>query len=175
LVTALEEAVRVATAGDPITGLRWTHKSTRNLARELRRQGFSVSHATVARLLREADYSLRTNRKRLARTHEPERDVQFRLMERRRRYFLGRGWPVLSVDTKKKELVGNFKNPGVCWRREELAVWDHDFPSLAIGRGIPFGIYDQGRNTGLVVVGKSHETGAFAGAALRNWWLDNGR
>jgi hypothetical protein len=174
-VRALEEVVREATAGDPVTGLRWTHKSTRNLARELQRQGFAISHASVGRLLREADYSLRTNRKRLAKAHEPERDTQFRLLQRRRRYFMGRGWPVLSVDTKKKEWIGNFKNAGRCWRRTERAVWDHDFASLAVGRGIPYGIYDQGRNTGFVVVGTSHETAAFAAAALRSWWLENGR
>jgi hypothetical protein len=174
-VTALHQAVRDATAGDPITGLRWTHKSTRRLAAELQRQGFRISHATVARLLRQSRYSLRTNRKRLARTHEPDRDRQFRLIERRRRWFLGRGLPVLSIDAKKKEWVGNFKNPGRCWRQQERAVLDHDFASAALGRAIPYGIYDQGRNTGFVVVGTSHETAAFAAEALRAWWLENGR
>jgi Rhodopirellula transposase DDE domain/HTH-like domain len=155
--------------------LRWTHKSTRKLAAELQRQGFPVSHATIARLLRQSGYSLRTNRKRLARTHEPDRDRQFRLIERRRRWFLSRGLPVLSVDAKKKEWVGNFKNPGRCWRREGRAVLDHDFASDALGRAIPYGIYDQGRNTGFVVVGTSHETAEFAVEALRTWWLENGR
>lgn len=172
---ALEEAVRDATAGDPISGLRWMHRTTRKVADALRRQGMDVSHTTVARLLRQCRYSLRTNRKRLARIHEPERDRQFRLIERRRRWFLGRGLPVLSVDTKKKELVGNFKNPGRCWRKCERAVLDHDFPSAAVGRGIPFGVYDQGRDTGFVVVGTSNETPAFATEALRTWWLENGR
>jgi Rhodopirellula transposase DDE domain len=167
--------VRDDTAGDPVTGLRWTHKATRTVAEHLRRQGFRVSHTTVARLLRQCGYALRTNRKRLARTHEPDRDRQFRLIERRRRWFLGRGLPVLSVDTKKKELVGEFKNPGACWRREARAVLDHDFPSAAVGRAIPFGIYDQGRDLGFVVVGTSHETAAFAVAALRTWWRRSGR
>lgn len=174
-MTALHEAVRDDTAGDPVTGLRWTHKATRKLAALLRRQGFAVSHSTIARLLRQGGYALRTNRKNLARRHEPERDRQFRLLERRRRWFLSRGWPVLSVDAKKKELIGNFKNPGRCWRQQERAVLDHDFPSAASGRAIPFGIYDQGRNTGFVVVGTSYETAAFAAAALRTWWLENGR
>jgi hypothetical protein len=174
-MAALQGTVGDDTAGDPVTGLRWTHKATRKLAGQLARQGFAVSHTTVARLLRQCGYSLRTNRKRLARTHEPERDRQFRLLERRRRWFLGRGLPVLSVDAKKKEWVGNFKNPGRCWRRQARDVLDHDFASDAVGRAIPYGIYDQGRNTGFVVVGTSHETAAFAAAALRAWWLENGR
>jgi hypothetical protein len=174
VIPALRGAVADATAGDPITGLRWTHKTTRNLAEQLNRLGFPVSHTTVARLLRLEDYSLRTNRKRLARTHEPERDRQFRLIERRRRWYLSRDLPVLSVDTKKKELVGNFKNPGVCWRKEGRDVLDHDFPSAAIGQAIPFGIYDQGRDAGFVVVGTSHETSEFAIGALRTWWLRTG-
>jgi len=174
-MSALGDAVRDETAGDPVTGLRWTHKTTRKLAEQLSRHDFPVSHTTVARLLRQSGYSLRTNRKRLARTHEPQRDRQFRLIQRRRRWFLSRGLPVLSVDAKKKELVGDFKNPGRCWRKEARAVLDHDFPSDALGRAVPFGIYDQGRNTGFVVVGTSHETAAFAVAAIRRWWLAEGR
>jgi Rhodopirellula transposase DDE domain len=175
LVPALEEAVADATAGDPITGLRWAPKTTRNLAAALRRPGFPVSHSTVARLLRQRRYSLRTNRKRLARAHEPERDRQFRLLARRRQRFLRRGWPVIGVDTKKKEWVGNFKNPGACWRRQSLAVLDHDFPSAAVGRAIPSGVYHENRNLGYVPVGTSHETPAFAAAAIRAWWLESGR
>src|SRR5262249_20392636 len=127
-----------------MTGLRWTHKTTRKIARELGAQGFAISHTTVARLLRAADYALRTNRKRLARTHEPERDAQFQLMERQRRRFRRRGWPVLSVDTKKKELVGNFKNPRACWRKEARAVLDHDFASAASGAAFRLGGTMQG-------------------------------
>jgi hypothetical protein len=174
VIPALREAVADDTAGDPITGLRWTHKTTQKLAEELSRRGFQVSHTTVARLLRLDGYSLRTNRKRLARTHEPERDRQFRLIDRRRRWFLSRDLPVLSVDTKKKELVGNFKNPGTCWRKGARDVLDHDFPSDALGRAIPFGIYDQAWNSGFVVVGTSHETAKFATEALRTWWLTTG-
>jgi hypothetical protein len=144
------------------------------LADELRRQGFRIGRTTVARLLRQQDYSLRTNRKRLAGTHDPDRDRQFRVLARRRRWFLRRGWPVISVDTKKKELVGNFKNAGRCWRRQPLDVLDHDFPSKAVGRAIPFGIYDIGRNDGYVVVGTSRETAQFVTAALRRWLLDEG-
>jgi Rhodopirellula transposase DDE domain len=140
----------------------------------LTRRGFPAGRTTVARLLRQQGYSLRTNRKRLAGTHDPDRDRQFRVLARRRGYFLDRGWPVLSVDCKKKELVGNFKNPGRCWRRAPLDVLDHDFPSKADGRAIPYGIYDVGRNEGYVVVGTSHETAQFATAAIRCWLLDEG-
>jgi hypothetical protein len=175
LVKVLDELLADATAGDPMGGLRWTHKTTRNLAAELRRRGFRVGHGTVARLMRARRYSLRSNRKRLAGKRDPDRDRQFRLLARRRRYFLKRGWPVISVDTKKKELIGNFKNGGRTWRRQARAVLDHDFPSMASGRAIPYGIYDEGRNAGYVVVGTSHETARFAVAALRWWWLQVGR
>jgi hypothetical protein len=175
VVPALEQLLKDATAGDPMSGLRWTHKTTRNLAVALGRRGFRIGHVTVARLLRQRRYSLRTNRKRLAGIHDPDRDRQFRLLARRRQRFLRQGWPILSVDTKKKELVGNFKNPGRCWRRRSLDVSDHDFPSAADGRAIPYGIYDEGRNRGYVVVGTSHETAEFTVAAIRSWWLDVGR
>jgi len=174
-VKVLDELLADATAGSPMGGLRWTHKSTRKLAVELRRRGFRIGHVTVGRLLRAQRYSLRANRKRLAGKRDPDRDRQFRLLARRRRYFLKRGWPVISVDTKKKELIGNFKNAGRTWRRQAHSVLDHDFPSMASGRAIPYGIYDEGRNTGYVVVGTSHETAEFAVAALRSWWLQVGR
>jgi Rhodopirellula transposase DDE domain len=129
----------------------------------------------VGRLLRQRNYSLRTNRKRLAGVHDPDRDRQFRYLVRLRKLYLAHGWPVLSVDTKKKELVGNFKNRGRCWRRTPKDVLDHDFPSWATGHAIPYGIYDLAHNDGLVVVGISHETPEFAVAAIRRWWLDVGR
>lgn len=156
-------------------GLRWTHKTTRNLAAALRRRGVRVGHVTVSRLLREQKYSLRTNRKSLAKTKDPDRDRQFRLLARRRRHFQRRGWPVISIDTKKKELLGNFKNPGRTWRRGNRNVLDHDFPSWADGRVIPFGIYDIARNHGYVAVGMSHETAAFAARAIRSWWMSEGQ
>jgi Rhodopirellula transposase DDE domain len=174
-VSALEDLLQDATAGDPITGLKWTHKSTRDLSEALRRRGFRASPNTVARLLREHDYSLRTNRKRLAGTSDSDRDRQFRYLSRLRRLYFTRGLPVISVDTKKKEWVGNFKNPGRCWRRQARAVLDHDFPSWAVGRAIPYGIYDEARNDGSVVIGTSHETPSFAVAAIRRWWQEVGR
>ncbi len=156
-------------------GLRWTHKTTRNLAATLNRRGVTISHATVGRLLHEMKYSLRTNRKRLAKTNDPDRDQQFRLLARRRRRFQRDKCPVISIDCKKKELLGNFKNPGETWRRDARDVLDHDFPSWADGRAIPLGIYDIEHNEGLVVVGISRETSTFVIKAVRSWWMTVGR
>jgi hypothetical protein len=175
VVKQLQALVEDTTAGDPVSGLRWTRKSTRKLAKALQCLGFQIGANTVGRLLKAKKYSLRTNRKRLARTHEPERDRQFRYLARRRRSFQKQGNPAVSIDTKKKEQVGLFKNPGRTWRRMAIDVWDHDFPKLAIGRGVPFGIYDGQRQTGFVVVGMSNETAAFAASALSTWWEEHGR
>jgi hypothetical protein len=174
-VTALLALVADATAGDPMSDLRWTYKSLRKLAKALGQQGHAIGAVTVGRLLREADYSLRTNRKNLARTHEPDRDRQFRYIARQRRRFQKQGNPAVSIDTKKKELVGQFKNPGRTWRLDALDVWDHDFPGLAEGRAIPFGVYDDARRTGFLVVGTSNETADFAGTAIGSWWEEHGR
>lgn len=156
-------------------GLRWTHKTTRNLASALKRQGVDISYVTVGRLLHEMKYSLRTNRKRLAKTNDPDRDQQFRLLARRRNRFERERWPIISIDCKKKELLGNFKNPGRTWRRDARDVLDHDFPSWADGRAIPFGIYDIADNQGFAVVGISRETSAFVINAIRSWWIAVGK
>jgi hypothetical protein len=174
----VEALIRLAepdTAGDPMTDQKWTRKTTTALAEELQAQGFSVGPDTVARLLRQQRYTLKANRKRLAEGRDPDRDGQFRYLRRVRTLFVSRGLPVISVDTKKKELVGNFKNPGRRWRRRHKDVKDHDFPSKAIGHAIPYGIYDWVHNDGYVVVGTSHETGAFAVACIRRWWLEVGQ
>jgi Rhodopirellula transposase DDE domain len=174
-VKALEELLEGATAGDPVSGMKWTHRSLRALRKGLKRRGFRASPPTIARLLHDRHFSLRTCRKNKAGTHDKDRDRQFRYLTRLRRLYLTLGWPVISVDTKKKELVGDFKNPGRCWRRRDREVLDHDFPSWAIGRAIPYGIYDLACDDGLVVVGMSHETPSFAVAAIRRWWLEVGR
>ena len=174
-MTALEGLLEDATAGDPITGLKWTHRSLHSLSKALRRRGIKLAENTIARLLRQRDFSLRTNRKRLAATHDPQRERQFRSLTRMRRLYLARGLPVISVDTKKKEWVGNLKNRGRCWRRQPRDVLDHDFPSWAIGRAIVYGIFDSASNDGYAVVGTSHETPEFAVAAIRRWWLVVGR
>jgi hypothetical protein len=175
VLTALEELLQDATAGDPITGLKWTHRSLRKLCKALRRQGIKVSPHTIARLLRSKRFSLRTCRKQRAGLRHADRDRQFRYLVRLRRLYITRGWPVISVDTKKKEWVGDFKNLGQCWRREARSVLDHDFPSWAVGRAIPVGVFDLVHNDGLIVIGTSHETPTFAVSAIRRWWLQVGR
>src|SRR5262249_20905439 len=162
----LEELLRDASAGDPCTGLKWTRKTLRALQAALRRKGLKVSLTTIRRLLRRLKYALRVNRKRLTREQRPERDRQMRYLVRLRRCFLQAGKPVLSVDTKKRELVGNFKNAGRTWRRQALAVLEYDYPSQADGVAIPYGIYDLGANEGFVVIGTSHQTPEFACAVI---------
>jgi hypothetical protein len=170
----LEALLADDTAGDPITGIKWTRKSIRKLAAQLNRK-FEVGRTTVRRLLRKRRFRLLSNRKRLSRRQDPQRDRQFRYIARQRRAFQKAGWPVISVDTKKKELIGNFKNSGQTWRQTPQEVLSTDFPQDAIGKAIPYGIYDLVRNTGYVVVGTSHETARFAIAAIRSWWLAVGR
>ena len=171
---ALEKILQDATAGDPITGLRWTRKTSRKLARELRRKGFKVGQKTVLRLASNLGYTLRGNRKRLSRKQDAGRDSQMRYLERLRNRFLRQNLPVISVDCKKKELIGLFKNPGRTLRQEPLEVLATDFPSDARGKAVPYGIYDVQHNEGYMVVGVSHETAEFVIAAIRRWWLEIG-
>ncbi len=170
----LDQLLEDATAGDPLSGLKWSRKTLTKLSDQLQAKGFQIGRTTVARLLREREYSLRANRKSIATTHDPDRDRQFRYLGRQRQVFLKVGAPVISVDTKKKELIGAFKNAGRTWRKP-LAVGDHDFPSQAKGKAIPYGIYDLTHNCGYVVVGTSHETAEFALAVIRRWWLVRGQ
>jgi hypothetical protein len=158
-----------------MSGLKWTHRSLRKIQRALRRRGIRLTPPTIARLLRQLHFSLRTNRKRVAGIRDLDRDRQYRYLTRLRRLYITLGLPVISVDTKKKELVGNFKNAGRCWRRQDRDVLDHDYPSWALGRAIPVGVYDLAHNDGFVLVGTSHDTPAFTVAAIRRWWLDVGR
>jgi Rhodopirellula transposase DDE domain len=175
LLDTLDELMRDATAGDPITGLKWTHQSLRAVAWELERQGYAISAPRVARLLRARDYSFSVNRKRLAGKQAPGRDEQFLYLAQQRAASLRQRRPVISVATKKKELIGNFKQPGRQWRQSAHEVWMYDFPSDAIGIAIPYGIYDVGRNQGYIVIGTSHATPQFAVAAIRSWWIAVGR
>lgn len=175
MLAALDHLMCDATAGDPVTGLKWTHKSLRALQHELARRGYRISTPTVARLLRASDYALRVNRKKLAGKQSPGRDEQFLYIAKLRAAFLKRQSPVISVDTKKRELVGRFRQAGRQWRRAPHEVLIYDFRSTAAGVAIPYGIYDVGRNHGYVVVGVSHDTAAFAVAAIRSWWVQTGR
>jgi hypothetical protein len=177
LSTRLADLVADDARGDPESPLRWTCKSTRALARTLTRQRHPVSHTTVAQLLRESGYSLQANRKLEEGDDHPDRDRQFRHIKAAVTRGLAGGLPVISVDTKKKELVGNFANPGQQWRpvKQPRAVQTHDFPTPAVPRAYPYGIYDIGRNTGFINLGTDHDTGQFAVASIRGWWRQEGR
>jgi len=161
------------TAGDPITGLKWTRRTTEKIAHELANLGgIEVSANTVGRILKELGYSLRVNRKKNSSGTGPDRDAQFKQISAIRGRFSRQGLPVISVDTKKKELVGNFKNPGVAWNKQALAVKDHDFRSQGLGLAVPYGIYDLQANRGSVFVGASHDT---AVSSIEKWWRYDGR
>lgn len=171
----LEKILQDATAGDPISGLKWTRKTSRKLAEELKRKGYLVGHSTIPRLVRTLGYTLRSNQKRLSRKQDERRDEQMRHLTRIRKRFLKRKLPVLSIDCKKKELIGQFRNPGRTWRQQPLQVLETDFPSDAKGKAVPYGLYDVGYNEGFMVVGVSHETAEFARRAIQRWWLDVGQ
>jgi transposase len=173
----LEELLEPATRGDPETPLRWTCKSSRQLAAELKRQGHRTSHRMVVALLHELGYSLQGNRKTIEGTSHPDRNAQFEYISRKVNEHLRTKDPVISVDTKKKELVGNFKNGGREWRpqRDPEQVQIHDFVIPELGRAIPYGVYDLGQNTGWVSVGVDHDTSEFAVATIRRWWYSMGR
>ena len=172
LAEALDRLVDPESRGDPMTPLRWTSKSLRTLAGEMRSQGHQVSASLVQRLLHEAGYSLQANAKTLEGSQHPDRDAQFRHIHDTCAAFLAAGEPVVSVDCKKKELVGQFRNGGKEWRpaSEPEQVNVHDFMDRELGKAIPYGIYDIGANAGWVSVGVDHETAAFAVNTLRSWW-----
>jgi len=173
----LARLVEASTAGDPMSYLLWTNKSTRTLAEELERKGYTVSHVTVARCLRELGYSLQANVKALEGSQHPDRDAQFRYLNDEVRRFIRRHDPVVSVDTKKKELVGSFENRGRRWqpRGHPEAVNVHDFPAQGMGKAIPYGTYDVSRDEAVVNVGITHETAEFAVESIRRWWWLLGR
>jgi DDE family transposase len=177
LWAALEALVQPVTRGDPESALRWTSKSTRRLAEELVAQGHNVSATTVAKLLRANGYSLQGTRKTIEGEQHPDRDAQFEHINRQTRKFQSAGQPVISVDTKKKELVGQFANKGQEWQPKGKApkVLVHDFIADAVGKAIPYGVYDVNRNEGWVSIGVDHDTSAFAVASIRSWWRSMGK
>lgn len=163
------------TAGDPMTGMKWTHRTTEKIAAELRSLRIDVSPRTIAKLLKEMGFSLRVNHKKLS-TGSPElRDEQFAKIAELRERFAAAGSPVISVDTKKKEMVGNFKNPGIAWSRESIAVKDHDFRSKAEGMAIPYGVYDVYANRGTLFIGMTYDTPQFAVESIEKWWRTEGK
>ena len=170
--------MRHETAGDPMTGLKWTHKTTAKISAELRVLGIDVGPHTVARLLKNLGYSLRVNHKKLSRvskTSPEDRDAQFAHIKQLRERCAAQHLPLISVDSKKKELIGRFKNPGVAWSQDPIKVKDHDFPSEADGKAIPYGIYDIHANRGTVFVGTSSDTSEFAVDSIEKWWLTEAR
>jgi hypothetical protein len=173
----LEGLVEPSTSGDPDSPLRWTAKSTRHLARTLQTMGHRVSHQLVRELLSTAGYSLQANRKTREGPPHPDWDAQFRHITAQVRHFQAAGQPVISVDTKKKELVGDFKNAGRAWRPtgQPEAVRVHDFLIPAQGKAVPYGVYDLTRNAGWVSVGIDHDTARFAVRTIGRWWQKMGR
>jgi hypothetical protein len=177
LLAALDDLMDGGTRGDPESPLRWICKSTRTLAAELCQQDHPISYVRVAQLLHEQNYSLQSNRKLEEGDDHPDRDAQFRHINDCVKRALAAGKPVISVDTKKKELVGNYANAGQQWlpAKQPQRVKGHDFPGPEVPRAYPYGIYDLGRNEGFVNVGVDHDTGAFAVASIRGWWRFEGR
>jgi len=184
--------MRDETAGDPMTGLLWTRKTRQKIADELRREGIDVGPTTVGKLLKDLKYSLRCNSKKIAsggrkltKAEKQAADEQFSYIAKKREEFAKRGSPVLSCDTKKKELIGDFKNAGTRYRKEADLVNDHDFANYAVGKASPYGLYDEARNEGSVYVGQalwdrgnkrftSHDTPEFAAESVARWWKDYG-
>ena len=177
LLQDLEALVEPTTRGDPQSPLRWTCKSTRRLAEELQQRGHPVSYRTVAALLHALDYSLQAPHKTREGASHPDRDAQFEHINQRVRMFQRRGQPVISVDAKKKELVGDFKNGGREWQPQGSPepVRTHDFEDKTLGKVDPYGVYDPTHNAGWVSVGIDHDTAYFATETIRRWWQEMGR
>jgi hypothetical protein len=175
VIACIETLMQHDTAGDPMGGLKWTRKTTAKIAAELALLGIHVSDRTVARLLKQMDFALRVNHKKLSGTSPQDRDAQFTRIAEVRERFAAQGLPLISIDTKKKELMGRFKNAGTSWERVPVQVNDHDFRSDASGIAIPYGIYDLRANRGTVFVGHSHDTPEFAVDCVETWWRTEGR
>lgn len=177
LSSDLETSVNPHERGDPESPLRWTSKSTYNIAEELKKQGHAVSQPSVYRLLKASGYSLQSNRKRREGTDHPDRDEQFRFINESVKKQQDKNQPCISVDTKKKENIGNYKNSGIEWHKSKkpIEVNMHDFPNKELGKAIPYGIYDLILNKGWVNVGINHDTAQFAVESIRRWWEHMGR
>ena len=177
IIADLEKIMDENTAGDNMSLVRWSNKSTYRIADELKLIGHKIDPDTVGRILKENDYSLQANIKNIEGGSSEDRDAQFRYINEKGKEFMKEGNPVISVDAKKKELIGEFKNQGRTWNRkgEAKEVNVYDFPNLGMGKATPYGIYDTGNNEGMVNVGKSHDTSEFAVESIRQWWLLMGK
>ena len=172
IIFALEELLEPSISGDPMSPLHWTCKSTRKLAEELKLEGFIISHSTVVELLKKLDFTLQSNRKsKESSSQHPDRNAQFTLINEMAKSFQMLEQPVISVDTKKKEIVGDFKNNGKEWcpKGAPIEVRGHDFPDKKLGKAVPYGIYDVNSNVGFVNVGISHDTAEFAVNSIKKW------
>jgi len=169
VIELLDDLMKEATAGDPMSRKKWSRKDTRQLSEDLQDKGVSICANTVAKLLKDQDYALRTNRKSIGETQHADRNEQFEIIAAMKKQFRDEGQPILSVDTKKKELVGNFKNAGTTWRKNNDDVLVHDFRSDAMAIAAPYGMFEPILNRGTVVVGTSAETGEFAADAIEQW------
>ena len=174
MIEAIGRLMEHDTAGDPMTGIRWTRRTTEKIADELRSLDISICANTVAKLLKDLDYRLRVNHKKLSGRRDPGRDAQFAYIAAQRDAFAGQGLPIVSVDSKKRELVGNFKNLGVTWCQQPTLVNDHDFRSDADGIALPYGVYDLAANHGCLFIGTTHDTPHFAVDNLVRWWNYHG-
>ncbi len=170
MIEAIGHLMEHDTAGDPVTGSKWTRRTTEKVAGELRSAGIDVCPKTVAKLLKGLGFKLRANAKKLNRQKDPGRDEQFAYISAQRDAFAKAGLPVVSVDSKHRELVGEFRNPGATWEKEPTLVLDHDFPSDAKGVALPYGVYDLAANEACVSVGTAHDTPVFAVDNLARWW-----
>lgn len=172
IIAALETILNENTIGDPMSLLKWTCKSTRTLAQQLNKKGFDISYRTIGRILEELNYSLQNNTKIISGKNNPNRDAQFCYINKMVKKFIEDGDPVISVDAKKRELVGKFKNSGKIWRKQgdPIKVHDHDFRSLGVGIAIPYGTYDINENKGFVNVGITSNTAEFAVNSIEQWW-----
>jgi len=175
VIEAIGRLMEHDTAGDPVSGVKWTRRTTEKIAAELGTAGIVVCPNTVAKLLKGLGYRLRANAKKLNRQKDPGRDAQFVYIAAMRESFAQAGLPVVSVDSKHRELVGDFKNPGATWEEEPILVNDHDFPSQAKGVALPYGVYDVAANHACVSVGTTHDTPDFAVDNLARWWACHGR
>lgn len=174
MLKELEQLMGDDTAGDPMSTLKWTRKSTYAVSKELSARNISISPKTTGKLLKDIGYSLKANRKTIAGTQHQDRNQQFEIIGEMKKRFISLGQPVISVDSKKKELIGNFRNSGRRWRKEADRVFDHDFRSMADGIANPYGIYDPIANSGVVVVGTSYDTPQFAVESIELWLSSSG-
>lgn len=160
-----------STAGDPMSGLKWSRKSTYSISEELEKRNITISPNTVGKILKESGYSLKVNRKTIAETQHPDRNQQFEIISDMKKRFINQGQPIICVDSKKKELIGNFKNYGKTWNKEADKVLNHEFRSQSMGIANPYGIYDYIANQGTVVVGTSFDTPDFAVESIEQWLI----